>query len=178
MWSAGRRYSEKNMYRYIDEDTIEIQLTRGKIGYIDAEDIDLLDKYTWSIEECGRTQARDELTRTLRMHRLIIEKIHGPLETTKEVIHLNGNRADNRRGNLHITNRTGSNMRQKISTTNTTGIKGVCYRSKYNAYQGRFKYKGKEKTKMFKIDVYGRDAAKRLATEWRDKQIRLSNITI
>lgn len=91
-----------------------------------------------------------------------MERTYGPLKSSAKITHLNGNHSDNRRGDLHLTDRTGINLRQKISCRNKSEIKGVNYISKY---------KGKEMSKMFSVQLYGRDRAKQLASRWRADQI-------
>lgn len=44
-------YLFKNSYRYLSEDVIEVQLTRGKTMVIDAEDLNHVLEHTWKAEK-------------------------------------------------------------------------------------------------------------------------------
>lgn len=132
--------------------TIEIELTKGQVAYIDEEDYELVSRHSWSATEKGHRRTRyaragvrdaDGKNYTIRMHRLILglEKGDGII-----VDHINGNGLDNRRENL----RTGSYAQnaRNVATTrrSTSGYKGVFWRKARSVWISQIRFNGKLST--------------------------------
>lgn len=105
-----------------------IQLTRGKFATVDDEDYEWLSRKNWVFLAGGYAATRGqnpvhpEKTTQIYMHRLIMGLTHGD---KKYVDHINGDKIDNRRGNLRICTNA-ENMRNRGRTaSNTSGYKGV-----------------------------------------------------
>lgn len=81
---------------------VQIQLTRGLVALIDAEDYPRVSQYRWTCLNNGSTQARIGKER-VQMHRFIL----GLTKDDKRVVdHINHNKLDNRRCNLRIVTHT------------------------------------------------------------------------
>jgi hypothetical protein len=67
--------------------------------------------------------------RKVMLHRAIWEHVNGPIPDGQEIDHINGNRQDNRIGNLRLVTRKQNqeNMRSAFITNVTSGIKGVSF---------------------------------------------------
>lgn len=59
-----------------------------------------------------------------------------------EIDHVNGNRADNRWGNLRLATRGQNNANQKISRRNTSGFKGVTARRNGTVWTAQIGHRG------------------------------------
>jgi hypothetical protein len=91
------------------------------IALVDDEDADLA-QINWC-KSNGYAQA----SHGVLMHRIILErKIGRPLKGRREFVdHINGNRADNRRVNLRISNNSQNQANRGPSSRSSTGYKGV-----------------------------------------------------
>lgn len=95
------------------------------IFYIDKEDIDLCNIYTWSENDQGYIISRINGT-IVRLHRMLLK-----CDKNKVVDHINHNTYDNRKCNLRVVSRSQNNMNKDC--------KGVCFdksKQKYMAYIG------------------------------------------
>ena len=101
----------------------EIKLTQGKVAIVDDEDYEYLNQWKWYL-------CKGYITRNIRledgrqgkiyMHRLIVDTPVGMYTD-----HINGNRLDNRKGNLRICSKSQNGMNRGGQKNNTTGYKGV-----------------------------------------------------
>lgn len=93
IWKNGLKDKKKNKYCIVDDVCI-VELNGGQYTLIDKIDIDLLEDYTLSYNQgvaaCGNIE------RTT-IHRVLMSANPG-----EKVIHKNGDRLDNRRGNLKL----------------------------------------------------------------------------
>ena len=111
--------------------TLTITQRNGQVHtvYIDAQDIELVSKYTWHIDSPGyaATNVRTSTGRAkLYMHRLLMNP--GELH----VDHINHNKLDNRRCNLRICTHAQNIRNTGVHSDSTSGYVGVSkYRTKY-----------------------------------------------
>lgn len=107
----------------------EIELTRGKIALVSAEDYERLSAVKWYAMKDSRsgtfTAARGGGGRFILMHRLII----GDIPEGLEIDHINGDSLDNRRENLRICKHSQNRKNNKKYETNTSGFMGVHFRT-------------------------------------------------
>ena len=97
----------------------EIPLTRGFVAIVDEENFARLAAHKWHFHHCGYARrtvhlgyGRGAPTAHVFMHRDVISAQPGQI-----VDHINGNKLDNRRDNLRLTDRAG-NCRNKVHTKN------------------------------------------------------------
>lgn len=82
---------------------VEVQLTRGLVTIIDAEDLELVSQHKWCADRgrntdyARRQQTIDGKKRSIKLHRVILNAPDG-----MHVDHINGNGLDNRKANLRL----------------------------------------------------------------------------
>lgn len=107
-----------------------IPLTRGKFAIVNAEDFDILSKFSWFSHKCGKNLCYAETAvrigkkmMFLKMHRMIMNDPVG-----FDVDHKNGNGLDNRRNNLRAcSHKNNTRNRVKSSGAKSSQYKGVCF---------------------------------------------------
>lgn len=123
-----------------------ITLTNGQTTVVDDVDSDLGDvSWTEHRRENGRsyvtrtyrTGRKDGKTKTVAMHRLILERIVGrPLLRAEMTDHKDGDGLNNRRSNLRLADNSKNQQNSaKVPSNNRLGIKGV------RVMDGRYKVK-------------------------------------
>ena len=104
----------------------------GKVTKVDASDYEALSKYRWQVSPSGyvvRTTNRASGREAYRVHRVVIGANPGEI-----VDHLNGDKLDNRRGNLRICTSSENSLNRKKA-------KNYCYtKGRYEVYWKRKKY--------------------------------------
>ena len=90
----------------------EIYLTQGKTAIVDDDDFDHLNQFKWFYHNgyavrhgCRKGAKRDT---QIRMHREILNNPQGIVD------HINGNRSDNRKSNLRISDKTRNMANSRI----------------------------------------------------------------
>lgn len=92
-----------------------------KFTLVDKEDFEFLNSYNWYFE-------RYAINKKIRLHRLVLEK-HGLDIKGKIIDHINGDKLDNRKSNLRITDKSINSFNQHTRYKN--GYRGVYKRGKY-----------------------------------------------
>lgn len=127
-------YSTQNKNDYIITDEGVWIITRYKNGresgrfLIDKEDLDIVLKHKWRLWR--------DFYFTGNLHPVQISRFLFGLSNNNNVIvdHINGNRQDNRRCNLRITNTTQNSINKAILSNNKTGVTGVYFDPTRNKY--------------------------------------------
>ena len=152
----------KNKYRYmIDLDSnryIEVQVNNNKIMLCDIDDIDIIEKYTWCINEKNYVVSNNVNSESWQYHKLVLNKILNKLPNNIRnqikdltVDHMNRNTLDNRKQNLRLVNSKEQQWNQDIFKTNTSGTRGVYYRTNRKAWIANWlNLDGKRESKYFK----------------------------
>ena len=118
-----------NNYRYLDEKTIEIDLSLGKKGLLDADKYSLIKNFRWSAARRKNNEAIYAVShekvppyKIVRMHRLIMG-----CPPDKEVDHINGSTSslDNRISNLRIVTDSQNGMNRPLLSNNFSGHKNL-----------------------------------------------------
>lgn len=114
----------------------KIKLSSGKYTKVDNCDYDWILEFgkNWSFDRYAYcTRQKNYERTTVRMHRLIAEKVFGEIPKGKVVDHINRDRLDNRRSNLRLIS-NGDNIRNQ-PRQNGSAINGVtkCW-NKWRAY--------------------------------------------
>ena len=100
------------------------------------------------------------------VHRIIYYMYHGHIDDTKQMDHIDGNRANNRIENLRLVTRSQNGHNQKIRKDNTSGVKGVSWHKDVMKFQARIKTNNKS-IHLGLFDTL--EAAEKAITEAREK---------
>ena len=117
---------------------------------IDSEDINLVNKFKWKIQNKINTNyvIRKETikgkTKIIRLHREIMG-VSDKNWKQIQVDHINGNGLDNRKENLRLVTPTQNMYNSKKPKNNTTGFKGVDYFKSSKKFRARISVNGVRK---------------------------------
>lgn len=107
---------------------IKIPLANGRgVALIDAEDLPLVEGYSWRVKadlrtSYARTNVREgRRTRVVFMHRLLL----GLTDPRVHVDHVNGDGLDNRRSNLRLADQVRNQRNRRPRSDGTSQLKGV-----------------------------------------------------
>lgn len=135
----------------------EIPLTNGDISFVDDEDFDRIAAHNWYSLGRGKYARTRIGSRFVLMHRMIIEAAEAEV-----VDHINGNRLDNRKGNLRICTHKQNTM--NVATKSKLGVKGVFKSGKNWAARirvdGKIIYLGSHLSKEKAAFIYDQAAKK------------------
>lgn len=116
----------------------------------------------------------------------IVWALHNNFQSQEglHIDHIDGNPSNNRIENLRLVTRHINARNKPMLKANTSGIHGVYFqtvRTKNGNYVDRYvaswrPLSGNTKTKCFSVNVYGKELAEHLATEYRRHQIDLLNL--
>lgn len=120
-----------------------------------------MDKHAGSMHKTGYRHIT-WMNKVHKAHRLIFMLHHGYLP--QEVDHINGNRADNRIGNLRAANRSENQCNRGALASNTSGYPGVTWHKKSKAWAVRVMKNGKTRALGYFKDL---ELAGLVATEAR-----------
>jgi hypothetical protein len=137
---------------------------------------ELVEKYKWHRKVYPNRYSdyvlsTNENNKSIRLHVLIAEVLHGKKPEGMTVDHINRDGLDNRDINLVYKDQTDQNFNQRMHKNNTSGVKGICRQGKYWVAQLRYKH-----IRLHKIFKEFEDAvAKRKYWEYliENKQIQL-----
>lgn len=104
----------------------------------DACDYELVSKYTWREDAYGYLVTDICGTRSVRMHRLLLDA------DSKVVDHINGDTHDNRRCNLRQADYSTNQMNRKSGSNSLTGFKGVTFSKDKGKYFARITKDGRK----------------------------------
>jgi hypothetical protein len=99
----------------------EIQLTQGRIAFVDDEDYERLIQWKWRYERYAICEVNGRVT---KMHRLILDAPEGV-----EVDHCNNNKLDNRKANLRLATRSLNEANKPKRSGTVSHYKGVTWHS-------------------------------------------------
>lgn len=126
----------KEVLEKIKEPERLIELTKGKFAIVDDELFDYLNQWKWHLTTSGYAARRFNFgykdAKVVFMHRLII-----PVPYLREVDHINGNKLDNRKGNLRVASRTENNKNRKKKRNATSLFYGVDFNKIHKKWRSR-----------------------------------------
>lgn len=100
----------------------EIKLTQGMVAKVDDEDYGWLSEFNWFFDRYAyRTVQKNNKKRSVRMHRLIADKMFKEIPVGLDVDHINRDKLDNRRENLRLLTRS-ENILNSEKSINSTGV--------------------------------------------------------
>jgi len=108
---------------------VPIRSQPGKSFIVDVEDLDIAKRRSWFITPAGL--AAKFKYKVFNLHRLIYEKHFGSITKNQWVIHIDGDKLNNRKSNLRLFNR--SNALHRRETNNASGVQGVDVKHTYYA---------------------------------------------
>lgn len=104
-------------------------------------------------------------------HRIIWVLFYGAIDINLCVDHIDGDRYNNRIGNLRLTTHAINMRNQSIYSNNKSGVNGV-HRTKTGYYVAEWgDINGKRKQKSFSISKFGEQDAFTMACEYREQKI-------
>ncbi len=186
--NENKGYVIKNKIRDINENDIEVELNHGQIMKTDKKYVSLINKHLiYAVKSGGKLHKyyammylgkKENGKKEQKMFHMIVTK--GAMTD-----HINRDTMDNREINLRVTNYKENNNNKTFSTyaaDNSSGTRGVTYDTKNDAWVAKIitnkvNENGKKRTytKMFKINKYGDEEAKRLAIEHRKEMCEMFN---
>ncbi|WP_368859199.1 HNH endonuclease [Cohnella sp. GbtcB17] len=141
-----------------------IQLTQGRVAIVDDEDFKWLSQFSWCYHQSGyamrgaRVNGRNQ---TYRMHRQIMDAQAGT-----EIDHINGNRLDNRKSNLRVTDRQQNSFNTRSRKGSLSNYKGVGWFARDGKWRARIMLDRKEihlglfDTEHEAAEAYNREAVR------------------
>ncbi|WP_066735776.1 HNH endonuclease [Cupriavidus sp. D384] len=122
-----------------------IKTCNGDEIMVDAEDYEMLSAFKWFVIHSGVVRNHPRKLRATEKTSRIMHRFLMGLETNdrRQVDHINGNRLDNRKGNLRVCSGAENNRNKVTQVNNTSGFKGVSF------YRRRQKFHAR-------VQVYGR----------------------
>lgn len=161
----------RNKIRVIDNQTIEVKLTKGYIMKTDLQYHEICQKHTLCVSKSGHeTSEYYPLISIKNTNKLFHKHITG-FEMTD---HINRNPMDNRMCNLRSANhKMNNNNRGMNKKCDPDHIMGVRLMDGY--WEARIKQDDKQYSKTFSINEHGFDKAKELAIEQRKEFCRMFN---
>lgn len=99
-----------------------IPLPHGERALVDTNDLPAVRKYIWSKAATGYAQCNVGRANIVTMHRVILSPPNG-----MEVDHINGDRLDNRRGNLRVCSSSENSMNRSGWRDARSVYKGVTF---------------------------------------------------
>src|SRR5438477_9778616 len=100
----------------------EIILTGGEIALVDDEDYDRVSSLKWHLHSEGYAAHSASNHRNVLMHRFILGLTEEDKIWKADTHHLNGNKLDNRRGNIRVCNRIRNSQSKRMMFNNTSGF--------------------------------------------------------
>jgi hypothetical protein len=111
-----------------------IELDAGKSVIVDDEDYEKYARVKWRCVNgyASREVVKNRIRHRFYMHRMILNAPIGAC-----VDHISGDKLDNRRTNLRLTNKAGNSANRAPSVANTSGYKGVSWSRGCNKWRAQ-----------------------------------------
>lgn len=151
----------------------ELELTRGQVAIIAADDLEWAEQWRWQAAKNKRTwyAVRSVQQRTIYLHRAIYERHFGAIPADKHIDHIDGDGLNNLPGNLRLASVAQNlrNARPRLGCTSQ--YKGVDWHPSSGLWRVRIHAAGAErllgyfKCERTAADAYN-EAARRLFGEF------------
>jgi len=158
----------------------EIILKRGHVLIVDEDDFERVNNESWAIDTTGYAFARPYNKgerKTFRLHRFIMNAKPGEV-----VDHINGDKLDNRKENLRITDRKGNSQNRKKSRSyknksTSSKYKGVSWHEANKKWRACI-YRNNKSTHLgyFEKEIEAAKAYNLKAIEYHGEFARLNEI--
>lgn len=111
-----------------------------------------------------------------KAHRIIWILVNGSIDAELNIDHIDGDSFNNKIDNLRLVTQSINLKNRRMQKTNTSGKTGVIWRTRNDSgvlyALARVELEGKVYSKWFNTEIYGKDRAFELASEWRDSKIK------
>lgn len=168
----------RNRIKVIDENTIEVELTKEYVMKTDMKFSDLVQKYTIVSTKGGRETAKYYASLSINNKLIYFHKHITGFDMTD---HIDRNPMNNTLINLkktdHKLNNNNRSINKKILEENPNHVMGIRFKQRDEAWQARIKQNGKEYSRQFSVVKYGYDKAKQMAIEAREELCKKYNCT-
>jgi hypothetical protein len=153
-----------NKIKIINEDTIEVKLTKDQIMTTDYKFLNTVEKYPLFSSKSEGENSKYYVSMMVGKEQ---RQFHNFITSWVMVDHIDRNPMNNCLSNLReATHKINNNNRSKSESSNAIEL-GVTYSAKDDAYKARIKQDGREICKQYSVKKYGKDEALRLAIETR-----------
>ncbi len=161
-----------NKIRILDNNKIEVKLTKEQIMTTDYKFINIVEKYPLFASKSEGENSKYYVSMMVGNEQ---KQFHNFITSWKMVDHIDRNPLNNCLDNLRETTyKENNNNRSKSEDSNAIEL-GVTYSAKDDAYKARIKQDGKEYCKQFSVKKYGKNEALKLAIETRREFNRAFN---
>ncbi len=151
----------------------KIHLTQGQVALVDAEDYEWLMQWKWSFMHNGYAVRGKANGDYFLMHREVNKTPDG-----MQTDHINGNRLDNRKGNLRSTTNSQNQMNRKKSNGKTSKFKGVSWNKNANKWKARLGVRPKEiHIGYFNCEIDAANAYDNFAKKYYREYAKLNGVT-
>lgn len=159
----------RNKIRVIDNQTIEVQLTKGYVMKTDLQYHEICQRYNMYSSKSGSENSEYYAYFDMK---LVCTRFHKHITGFEMTDHINRNPMDNRMCNLRSTNhKMNNNNRGMNKKCDPDHIMGIRLMDGY--WEARIKQDDKEYSKTFSIKDHGFDKAKELAIKQRKELCRM-----
>lgn len=114
-----------------------------------------------------------------KVHRIIWELYFGNIPDGSVIDHIDGNQFNNKISNLRIVGQKENCQNSSLRSDSKTGKCGITISKIKNIFYYRtyVTKNGKQTSKVFSIDKYGKEQAFQLALQWRESQLKELNLS-
>lgn len=136
-------YDKNEIIKHDDYAEIIVRNKQGAIkgkALIDLDDVDKCKRFKWGMYSNGYFYGNINKILRIRLHRFVLGL--DDWNINNEVDHINRNRADNRKSNLRIVNRSDNNKNRNKSCSKAVNMNNdnVYFDKKRNRYYRRYNY--------------------------------------
>ncbi len=162
----------KNKIRILNDDVIEVKLSKDQIMKTDYKFLDIIQKYPVFASKNSREHSK-YYTGILVDNKNVC--YHNYITGFKMTDHIDRDPLNNCLSNLReCDHKINNNNRAKSESSNAI-VLGVTYSKSSNSFRARIKQDDKETTKYFSVEKYGYEIAKQMAIDARQEFNRIFN---
>lgn len=154
---TGRKKKGKNQF-IVNGDIVVGITAKGDKFYFDKEDFEKVSEFNWWKDKQGYITTKHNSER-IKLHRLVMNAA-----PDEQIDHINHQLENACKNNLRRVTKQQNAYNSKMSTRNTSGVKGVCYVSKWRKWIAQIGLNGKT-IRLGTFDSFEEAVAARKAAE-------------